>query len=250
MQLRNGCRRFSALSEIQIKDEHENVMITHLIEDLEPLYRDSDWAMLIQVLKDVKLPTVKESSANSRRVDKEKNETLSSVVKEATIDKDVKNEDMHNLQQNAETAFETVLSLADIGVDMLKFLPNNASVQAHNVLKYFTFFRLIPEVEKSLKTDSSTKFLDTLSDILGAAFLNIVESTKQLDDPSKSESRQNINLCNAKEFQKIADSSDWNNIHAIQRYACGISRISKKMLDPSDAVDVEKLRLSLNKMKN
>ncbi|GIX89167.1 ATP-binding cassette sub-family A member 1 [Caerostris extrusa] len=91
------------LDEVKF-DQIDTKMITHLIEDLEPLYRDSEWAMLIQVLKDVKLPTVKESSANSRRVDKEKNETLSSVVKEATMDDDVKREDMHNLQQNAETA--------------------------------------------------------------------------------------------------------------------------------------------------
>ncbi|KAF8786913.1 ATP-binding cassette sub-family A member 3 like protein [Argiope bruennichi] len=236
------------LDEVRF-DQIDTKVIRHLIEDLEPLYRESEWAMLIQVLKDVKLPNMKRNSTNPRRIDAEANKAPYIAEMESAVDtsESSANKERFNFQRNAANTFETVLSLADIGMDMLKFLPRNASIQAENALKYFAFFvdvadGIVPEIEKSLKRDDSTKFLDTFSDILGAAFLNIAEETK-----SKN---QNVNFCNAKEFQTLLNSSDWNDIPALQRYACKISRVSERRPVSSDEMNVEKWRSSVSKMKN
>ncbi|GBM61129.1 ATP-binding cassette sub-family A member 1 [Araneus ventricosus] len=235
------------LDEVRF-EQIDTKVIRHLIEDLEPLYRESEWAMLIQVLKDVKIPSMKGNSTIPRRIDAEENKTPSVSENESAVaSENSASKERFNLQRNVANTFETLLSLADIGMDVLKFLPRNASIQAQNVLKYFTFFvdvadGIVPEIEKSLKRDDSMKFLDTFSDILGAAFLNIAEETKSKD--------QNINFCNAKEFQILLNSSDWNDIPALQRYACKISRFSERLPGPSDEMNVEKWRSSVNKMRN
>ncbi|CAL1272853.1 unnamed protein product [Larinioides sclopetarius] len=237
----------TVLDEVRF-EQIDTKVIRHLIEDLEPLYRESEWAMLIQVLKDVKIPTMKGNSTNPKRIDAEENKApFVAEMESAVTSGNSANKEGFSFQQNVANTFETVLSLADIGMDVLKFLPRNASIQAQNILRYFTFFvdvadGIVPEIEKSLKGDNSVKFLDTFSDILGATFLNIAGETK-----SKN---KNVNFCNAKEFQTFLNSSDWNDIPALQRYSCKISRFSEKLPDPSDEMNVEKWRLSVNKMRN
>ncbi|GFT69568.1 ATP-binding cassette sub-family A member 1 [Nephila pilipes] len=220
------------LDEIKF-DQIDTKVITHLIEDLEPLYRDSEWAMLIQVLKDLKLPSMKEKSSSPRRIDMDENEKSSVKEEEVTAALDsYENENDSNIQQNTANIFETVLGIADVGIEMLKFLPHNDSVQVQNVLKYFAFSvdivdGLIPEIEKSLKKDNSTQFLEIIGDILGAVFLTASEGSKP-SDFKNIEMSKNVNFCNVRDFQKIINSSEWNNSQALQRYACRISRISEK----------------------
>ncbi|GFU77419.1 ATP-binding cassette sub-family A member 1 [Trichonephila clavipes] len=107
---------------------------------------------------------------------------------------------------------------------------------------------LIPEIEKSLKKDNSTQFLEVVGDILGAVFLTVAEGTKP-NDLEDIEISKNVNFCNTREFQKVVNSSDWNNSQALQRYACKISRTSEKLHDSSDVINVEKWRSSVNKLR-
>ncbi|GFQ83096.1 ATP-binding cassette sub-family A member 1 [Trichonephila clavata] len=241
------------LEEIKF-DQIDTKVITLLIEDLEPLYRDSEWSMLIQVLKELKLPSMKEKSNSTRKIDSDENGMPSLDGKEvaAALESSEK-ENEFNIQQNKANIFETVLGLADVGIEMLKFLPHNDSVRVQNVLKYFAFSvdivdGLIPEIEKSLKKDNSTQFLEVVGDILGAVFLTVAEGTKP-NDLEDIEISKNVNFCNSREFQKVVNSSDWNNSQALQRYACKISRISEKLRDSSDVINVEKWRSSVNKLR-
>ncbi|GFU77421.1 ATP-binding cassette sub-family A member 1 [Trichonephila clavipes] len=127
------------LEEIKF-DQIDTKVITLLIEDLEPLYRDSEWSMLIQVLKELKLPSMKEKSNSTRRIDTDENGMPSLEEKEVTATLESSEEENEfNIQQNKANIFETVLGLADVGIEMLKFLPHNDSVRVQNVLKYFAF---------------------------------------------------------------------------------------------------------------
>nr|XP_042913285.1 uncharacterized protein LOC122273272 [Parasteatoda tepidariorum] len=56
------------LEEIQF-DQIDTEVLSDLINDLEPLYKDSDWSSLIYILKDLDLPMFKGKNIESSKYD-------------------------------------------------------------------------------------------------------------------------------------------------------------------------------------
>ncbi|XP_035206987.1 uncharacterized protein LOC118181871 [Stegodyphus dumicola] len=130
-----------------------------------------------------------------------------------------------NSNQNSSNILDTVLEVAETGVDVVRLMPHQKVQHIQSALEYFTVLvEIVDELTRSLEIETSSNFIDHLSDVLGAVLLNVAQ---EATPTGKNVNRQpsGRRLCDPEYFLKNISTADWKNTKALQNYACRISKV-------------------------